>query len=32
LPDADHFFVGQEHALGRHAVALLQELAPSFSR
>lgn len=32
LPDADHFFVGQEHALGRHAVALLQELSAPFSR
>jgi alpha/beta superfamily hydrolase len=24
--DADHFFVGQEHALAQHAVKLLQEL------
>jgi uncharacterized protein len=26
LPDTDHFFVGQERALGQHAVKLLQEL------
>jgi uncharacterized protein len=25
--DADHFFVGQEHALAQHAVKLLQELS-----
>jgi uncharacterized protein len=26
VPGADHFFVGQEHALAQHAVKLLQEL------
>jgi uncharacterized protein len=27
FPDTDHFFVGQEHTLARHAVKLLQELS-----
>lgn len=27
FPDADHFFVGQEHTLAQHAVKLLQELS-----
>jgi alpha/beta superfamily hydrolase len=27
FPDADHFFVGQEHILAKHAVKLLQELS-----
>jgi alpha/beta superfamily hydrolase len=27
LPDADHFFVGQERTLAQHAVKLLQELS-----
>jgi uncharacterized protein len=27
VPNADHFFVGQEHTLAQHAVKLLQELS-----
>ncbi|MDQ3830817.1 MAG: alpha/beta hydrolase, partial [Candidatus Tectomicrobia bacterium] len=27
LPDADHFFVGQERLLAQHAVKLLSELS-----
>jgi pimeloyl-ACP methyl ester carboxylesterase len=27
FPDTDHFFVGQERTLARHAVKLLQELS-----
>jgi uncharacterized protein len=32
LPETDHFFVGQERALGQHAVQLLQELSSPLSR
>jgi alpha/beta superfamily hydrolase len=32
LPDTDHFFVGQESALGQHAVRLLQEFSSPLSR
>jgi hypothetical protein len=27
IPGTDHFFVGQERALGQHAVTLLREIA-----
>jgi alpha/beta superfamily hydrolase len=32
FPDTDHFFVGQEQALGQHAVKALQECTPTTPR
>jgi alpha/beta superfamily hydrolase len=32
FPDTDHFFVGQEHAVGRHAVTRLQDLSSPIAR
>jgi len=32
FPDTDHFFVGQEHAVGQHALRLLQEFSSPITR
>jgi alpha/beta superfamily hydrolase len=32
FPDTDHFFVGQERAVGQHALKLLQEFSPPITR